>query len=138
MVLATHHFIRRLAQVSILLVMLVGLAACTQRDPAATIEAYLEARTAGDLTSVVNLSCIAWEGQAIAEVNSFSSADVTLQDMDCGQNGQDGDAILVECRGTLVATYDGEDRAWDLGGFLYRAIQEDGEWRMCGYHEGEA
>ena len=51
------------------------------------------------------------------------------------QSGEDGDYTIVECEGRIMTTYNGEEREWDVGAFPYRLIQENDEWRMCGYHE---
>ncbi len=121
----------------LLIAALLVLAACAQDDPSATVEAYLQAKVASNLETLQRLSCAAWEAQAVVEASSFESMNAELQDMRCRQNGQDGEYTLVECEGKIVTVYNGETREWDLGAFPYRLLQEDGEWRMCGYHEGE-
>ena len=111
------------------------LAACAQSDPAATVEAYLQAKVASDLDRMLSLSCAAWEGQAVIEATSFESMNAELEGMDCQANGEADGATRVDCQGQITTVYNGETRQWDLGAFPYRLVQEDGEWKMCGYFE---
>lgn len=104
-------------------------------DVAAAVEDYLQAIVDKDPDTVVNLSCAAWEEDALREVDSFQAVDVTLQDASCEVTGTDGDASLVTCTGAFVTTYDGENQELDLSRQTYRVVNEGGEWRMCGYQQ---
>ena len=118
--------------------LLVGgllLAACAQSDPAATVEAYLQAKAASDLDRMLRLSCAAWEGQAQIEATSFESMNATLDGMACRAGEAVDGATRVDCEGQITTVYNGETREWDLGAFPYRLVQEGGEWKMCGYVE---
>lgn len=107
------------------------LAGCSQAgDPGAAMVKYLEARAAADADTIRGLSCAAWEGQAVAQADSFRSMNAQLENVTCQQSGTDGNFTLVTCDGRIVTTYNGENREWALG--TYRMAQEDGEWRMCG------
>jgi len=46
----------------------------------------------------------------------------------------EGDYAVVECQGTIIANYGGEDQEFQLQGNRYQTLFEDGEWRMCGYY----
>ncbi|MCC6805338.1 MAG: hypothetical protein IT319_20835 [Anaerolineae bacterium] len=110
---------------------LIALAGCSQSgDPGAAMVKYLEARATADADAIRGLSCAAWEGQAVAQADSFRSMNARLEDVTCRQSGTDGDFTLVTCDGKIVTTYNGENREWALG--TYRMAQEDGEWKMCG------
>ena len=109
-----------------------GCSAGGQGAPAA-IEAYLQAVVEKDLNQAINLSCAAWEVDAGLDVDSFEAVEPQLQDMACVEAGTDGDYTLVECSGAIVVTYNDEAQELDLSRQTYRAIQEGGEWRMCGY-----
>jgi hypothetical protein len=127
---------RFLSLLGVLIVLALVLAGCAQDSPVETLETYLQAKVDSDLDVLLSLSCADWEAQAIVEASSFESMNAELQGMSCQQTGQDGDYILIECQGQIVTVYNGETREWDLGAFPYRLIQEDGEWKMCGYAEG--
>jgi hypothetical protein len=112
-------------------ILVVTLVGCSQPgDPGAAMVKYLEARAAADADTIRGLSCAAWEGQAVAQADSFRSMNAKLENVTCRQNGADGDFTLVTCDGQIVTTYNGENRSWALG--TYRMAQEDGEWKMCG------
>ena len=113
---------------------LLALAACQPQDaPAKAIERYLQAVVAKDADRAVTSSCAAWEGSARQEVDSFKAVAVTLKDASCKTTGDDGNVKLVACTGSISVTYNNENRSVDLAGKVYRAVQEGGDWRMCGY-----
>lgn len=127
---------RRVVYRWIALVMVtIALSACGGRGTAAgAVEAYLQALITGDTTRVVNLSCPAWEEQAVTEAASFESVEVSLEGLACRDAGAEGESTLVSCAGKIVAVYDGENQEIDLAGRTYQATLVDGEWKMCGYH----
>lgn len=126
---------RRIRSASILLTLLaLALAACAESVSApGVIESYLKAKIAADENKIAGLSCAAWEAQAILEAAPFRSVKAELDGLACRENGQDGGATLVTCEGTLIITYRGEaPRQQSLAGTTYRAVKEDGAWKMCG------
>jgi hypothetical protein len=120
----------------LLLLLITGLllAACAgSGGPAAAIESYVQALVAKDADALSNLSCAAWESDSQNELTSFDAVAVRLDGLACEQAGNEGGYTLVHCSGTLYATYEGEDRPLDLSAKDYLAVEEGGEWRMCGY-----
>ncbi|MBN1429524.1 MAG: hypothetical protein JXB07_14210 [Anaerolineae bacterium] len=112
----------------------LALAACKEQDaPAQAIEGYIQALVDKDTDNLTNRSCAAWEEQAMTELDSFGAVSATLQDANCQSAGEDGDATLVTCAGSILATYNDEQREIGLDRQTYRAVYEGGEWRMCGY-----
>jgi hypothetical protein len=120
-----------------LAVLVLVLSACSRSggSPSGAVEAYLQSLVTGDSVQAINLSCSDWEDQATTEAASFSSVEVTLEGLACQQAGTAGDAALVTCSGTIHAVYNGEQQDLPLEGRTYRALQEDGEWKMCGYQQ---
>ena len=112
----------------------LALSACAESVSAPdAIESYLKAKIVADESKIARLSCAAWEAQAVLEAVPFRSVKAELDGLACRENGQDGDATLVTCEGTLVITYRGEaPRQQNLAGTTYRAVKEDGAWKMCG------
>lgn len=112
----------------------LSLAACAGRNSAPqVVQGYLEALVAGDAVRAINLSCAAWEEQARTEAASSEAVDVRLEDVTCSQAGVSGPYTLVSCRGRILAIYGGEQQELALEGRTYRALQEGGDWKMCGY-----
>ena len=105
-----------------------------QNDPAQAIEAYIQALSEKDSVKISNLSCADWEQNALLEVDSLTAVGSKVEDLSCEQTGQDGTDTYVSCTGTLALDYNGEAQQIDLSTRTYIAIQEDAEWRMCGYH----
>lgn len=122
----------RQLKLSVLLlgVLLLAAACAEESDPSAAVTAYLQAWIAGDETQLISLSCAEWEPRARIQAQSFAAAEVTLEGLSCQRSGEEGDAALVSCDGTIVMDYNGEIREWALE--TYRAVQEGGEWRFCG------
>jgi hypothetical protein len=119
------------------LICTVGVASCSQQgspdSPAKAIETYLNVRNSSDLPKMLATSCKDWEGKAQAEADSFKPMSASLQDMVCAENGKDGSFTIVICQGKLITQYNGESNTRDLADKPYRTIQEDGQWKMCGY-----
>jgi len=116
------------------LLMLFVLTGCAKKATAPqAIEDYLKAKVSGNEDKLVGLSCKAQEAQAALDVVPFQSVEAKIDGLRCQQSGQDGDYTLVTCEGTLVIQYRGEDpRSQSLSGTTYRALKEDGDWKMCG------
>lgn len=115
----------------LLLPILLILAGCAEEaDPSDTILQYLEARISADATRLQELTCAEFESQIQAQVASFQSIDASLEDATCSVGGNDGDKTIIECTGKIVYDYNGERNERELGNYL--AIQENGEWKMCG------
>jgi hypothetical protein len=102
---------------------------------ASAIQKYLAARAASDLDQMTLLSCPTWEAQARIEAASFKSMNAKLQEVICQVSGSDGGSTLVTCTGKIVTTYQGEAREWPVGDHPFKVVQQDGEWRMCGYSQ---
>ena len=113
------------------------LAGCSNQGassgPTGAIEAYVKALVDKDANQVINLSCAAWEEQARQELRSFDANKMELNALQCEEAGKEGEATLVKCTGTILANYGAEEMSIDLSAWIYKAIQEGGEWRMCGY-----
>ncbi|MCC7206916.1 MAG: hypothetical protein IT323_06395 [Anaerolineae bacterium] len=117
---------------------LLLLAACggggNTQTAASAIEDYLRTRITGDESRLVALTCREREADARAEAASFAAMQAEIQDgMSCKENGADGAFTVVACQGTMVTSYAGETRNWDLADRAFRALQEDGTWKVCGY-----
>jgi hypothetical protein len=102
---------------------------------ARTIEAYLQARVQENVDQMTLLSCPAWEAQARLEAVSFQSMNAVLDGVTCQSGESQGDSVLVNCQGKITTTYQGETREWSVADHPYVVVQQDGEWRMCGYGE---
>lgn len=117
--------------------MLIAGCAQTATDPEApsnSIEAYLAALVAKDSETFNTLFCADYESEALIEFDSFGAVDAELEDATC-TTGESTDAgTVVTCAGSIKIVYDGEtNNSLDLSRTPYLAVQEDGEWKMCGY-----
>lgn len=130
--MANHNLLGYLIMSALALGMLSGCSA-SQDKAAKAVEAYFQALQSKDEVAMINHTCAAWEADARTEFNSFSAVKITLQDLSCQQTGQSGDYTLVACTGSLIASYGAEDLVLDFGERVYQAIQEGGDWRLCGY-----
>ena len=115
------------------------LAACGQkRAPAvSSIESYLNSLVEKKADTLSTCTCAAWEEQALLELSSFGNVGTALKDLQCQETGADGGYTLVQCRGKIVADYNGEQQEFALDRRLFRAVREGGEWRMCGYQAAQ-
>jgi hypothetical protein len=123
--------------VSLIIVMLAGilLAACSGSSddtPAEAVEGYLSALVAKDENLLPTLVCGDWEQDALIELDSFQAVTPRLDNAVCRQTGTDGDTALVQCTGKIIATYNDEDQELDLSTRTYQAVQDNGDWLVCG------
>jgi hypothetical protein len=56
-----------------------------------------------------------------------------IKALSCRADGVDGEYTLVACQGEMITSYAGETRSWDLGARRFRAVREDGRWKVCGF-----
>lgn len=120
-----------------LLIMLSGifLAACSSSPsdvPARAVEDYLNTLVAKEADRLPTLVCGEWEDEALIELDSFQAVTARLEGMACQQTGTDGDFALVDCSGSIIATYNDEDQELDLSVRTYQVVQEGGDWLVCG------
>ena len=112
----------------------IVLAACSSNSdaPARAVEEYLNTLVAKDADRLPSLVCGDWEDDALIELDSFQAVEARLEDMACQQTGTDGDIALVDCTGSIIATYNDEDQELDLSVRTYQVVQEGGDWLVCG------
>jgi hypothetical protein len=115
----------------------LGLEACGSGQSGAVqaVQGYLDALVAKDSSRVSALSCADWESDAQVEVDSLEAVTPRLDGVSCSEGGTDGGATLVTCTGSMVLSYNGEDRSLDLSRRTYRVVQQGGDWLMCGYQQ---
>jgi hypothetical protein len=85
-----------------------------------------------DENRLPTLVCGEWEEEALIELDSLRAVTARLDNVSCTQTGTDGETALVKCSGKLITTYNEEDQELDLSGVTYQAVQEDGDWLVCG------
>lgn len=115
---------------------LTVLSACgssTNTDaPAQAVEDYLNTLVAKDADRLPTLVCGDWEEDALIELDSFQAVTARLENVACTQSGTDGETALVNCTGSIVATYNNEDQALDLSVRTYQVTEDNGTWLVCG------
>lgn len=118
---------------------IIALTGCTANAPQAgaskAVETYIRALVDRDENRAIAASCADWEAQSKVEYNSFSAVKLDMEGLSCQDSGKDDPFTLVRCSGSIVANYGAEDLTIDIAARTYRAIEEGGEWRMCGYHK---
>jgi len=97
------------------------------------VEDYVNALVNKDDASISSLSCEDWEMMALLELDSFQAVETRLEGLSCSEVGTDGDTILVNCEGKIIATYNDEDQELDLSLRTYQVVQQGGEYLLCGY-----
>ena len=110
------------------------LTACATKSaaPVEAVNNYLNALVAKDANRLPSLVCGNWESDALAELDSFQAVTARLDNVSCELTGSDGDTALVNCKGSIVMSYNNEDSALDLSSRTYQVTQEGGEWLVCG------
>lgn len=99
---------------------------------ARAVEDYLNALVSKDEARLTTLVCGDWEDDALIELDSFQAVTARLEDVACSQTGTDGETALVDCTGSIIATYNDEDQALDLSVRTYQVVEQGGDWLVCG------
>ena len=118
----------------ITLILLLTACSSNQNGAAQAVEAYIQALSNKDQAKLSNLSCSDWEADAMLEMDSLTAVGSKVENLACQQTGQEGSDTYISCTGVMALDYNGEAQQIDLSSRTYIARQEDGEWRMCGYH----
>jgi hypothetical protein len=100
--------------------------------PAKAVEDYLNALVNKEADRLPTLVCGDWEEDALIELDSFQAVTARLENVACTQSGTDGETALVNCTGSIVATYNNEDQALDLSVRTYQVTEDNGTWLVCG------
>ena len=100
--------------------------------PAKAVEDYLNALVEKDEARLSTLVCGDWEEDALIELDSFQAVTARLENAACTQTGTDGETSLVDCTGSIIASYNDEDQELDLSVRTYQVTQEGGDWLVCG------
>ncbi|GAB4517494.1 MAG: hypothetical protein OHK0046_24130 [Anaerolineae bacterium] len=117
-------------------VMLLGLLAgllvsCAEEgNPAEAVEQYFQAQVNADADAMRGVLCSELEAELSIRANSFAGLDVELRDMECSAGDVQNNTSTVTCDGLIFVNYGTE--ASELPLTSYRAVREDGEWKMCG------
>ena len=123
--------------VAVAVAVLLASAACSAAQPpeqaTKAVEAYLQARVAGNAEQMIALSCADWEAQARIEASTFKSMNAQLDGVACSVDAAASSETAVRCSGRIVTSYNGESREWRMDERAFRTVAEGGEWRMCGY-----
>ena len=128
---------RKLALLVIMFSMLaLPISACSGQaaDPASkAVEDYLNAMVAKDSTKLSALSCASWEPNALLELDSLQAVNVRLQGLSCKTSSTGSGTSDVNCQGSMVATYNGEDSPLNISARTYQVVQQGGNYLVCGY-----
>ncbi len=125
----------RIAPSVFLMTLVLGLAGCASDSgrPARAVESLLEALVARQEARFTSLTCPDYEAQALIEFDSFALVKSELKGVACSVTGSDSDGALVDCTGSIDATYGAEVRSFDLAARTYHVIPSGGDWLVCGY-----
>ncbi len=128
-----------LAVLSCLPLLLLALGCRPAQDvPVETLQAFLTAFVNKDENTISTLVCKEWESQAFLEYDSFGNVATQLDDLSCkliGQtkNAQGETVYMVNCTGSISASYGGELSHFDLSSRMYQVIDRGGSLQVCGY-----
>ena len=132
----SYSKVNRWLAILLILLSLDGCVEATRQTGARQgVERYLKSLVERDRSLLASSSCADWEAQANVEFDSFAAVKLELKDLTCQETGQASPYSLVSCSGSIVANYGAEQLEIDVADRTYLAIEEGGDWRMCGYHQ---
>ena len=96
------------------------------------VEGYVNALASNNEASLSALSCADWESSALTELDSLQAVTAKLDGFSCQQSGTDGSTALVNCKGKMILSYNGENQELDLSTRTYKVVEQNGNWLVCG------
>lgn len=129
------RFFRSLLLAAWIVFNMAGCAGRASGSATQAVESYLQALAKRDLNGMIAAACTDWEANAKLEFDSFTAVTLQLEGLACRQTGGQDATAQVTCSGSLIANYGDEDLKIDIADRPFRAVQEAGEWRMCGYSQ---
>lgn len=117
------------------IVIFILLAGCSsnQNSQAKLVENYYKALMDKNLNLMLAQVCPDWEEQARTDYQSFAAVSAQLKDIHCKVQSLEEKSATVTCQGKIEADYGNEILEIDLSKFVFKIIQENGDWRLCGY-----
>ena len=111
------------------------LAGCQSKEQQviSTVQAYLQALVKKDEASFVKLSCPDWQSQALLEYDAFGNVTTTLKDLSCKASNVTANSAIVNCTGSIEASYQNEVQSFPLSDRNFKIINSGGDWQVCGY-----
>lgn len=123
--------ILRLTTIFLLLGLLIS--ACSQQPPAVqAVETYFTAIVEQNDAIIPQIVCEEWQFDAYLEMDSYLAVNPVLEDLTCDIVSEDDNSAVVNCRGSIVATYNEEQQKIDLSHRNITVRKEANEWLVCG------
>jgi hypothetical protein len=106
-------------------------------NPAAVsvLTTYLQAFTDKNEARMTSVVCKDWTTDALLEYDAFQGVKTKLEGLSCQVTGSENDAVLVNCQGKILASYQNEVQQFDLGKRIYRLQKAGADYQVCGYTE---
>ena len=118
---------------SLIVFLLAGCGGSSNVTAASAVEEYVKVRITGDEAKLVALTCKDRESAARTEAAGFRQGNTRIESVSCKESGKEGQFTVVRCEGKMIKNYGGEDTTINLADRAFKMIQEDGQWRVCGY-----
>lgn len=115
------------------LFLLTSCSAGSSDNAGSAVVKYFQAIVDGDEDRIATLSCADWEASARADVAAFVGVKARLENVACKPLSETSDEAIVECSGSIIATYNNEDSSFELKGKQLKVVNQSGQWLVCGY-----
>ena len=124
---------RILRLTTILFIFGLIISACAQQPPAAqVVETYFNAIVEQNDALIPQIVCEEWQFDAYLEMDSFLAVNPVLEDLSCTVISEDQNSAIVNCQGSILATYNEEQQKIDLSNRNFIVRKEANEWLICG------
>jgi hypothetical protein len=124
---------RILRLTTILFIFGLIISACAQQPPAVqVVETYFNAIVEQNDALIPQIVCEEWQFDAYLEMDSFLAVNPVLEDLSCTVVSEDQNSAIVNCQGSILATYNEEQQKIDLSNRNFIVRKEANEWLICG------
>jgi len=127
------EMMRILRLTTILFIFGLIISACAQQPPAVqVVETYFNAIVEQNDALIPQIVCEEWQFDAYLEMDSFLAVNPVLEDLSCTVVSEDQNSAIVNCQGSILATYNEEQQKIDLSNRNFIVRKEANEWLLCG------
>jgi hypothetical protein len=127
------EMMRILRLTTILFILGLIISACSQEPPAVqVVETYFNAIVEQNDALIPQIVCEEWQFDAYLEMDSFLAVNPVLEDLSCNIVSEDQNSAVINCQGSILATYNEEQQKIDLSSRNLIVRKEANEWLICG------
>ncbi len=107
----------------------------SEKEAEIVVEQFLFALAEKNELVISNISCPAWEEEALLELDALQLVKSTITDLDCFTSKKTEDSTEISCNGVFTNSYNNENSVWDLSSYTFDVTNSNGARLLCGFYQ---